>query len=212
MPAKNYVKWPGSRILQDESNRLVTDIQIAAWNGKAEASHTHTKSQITDFPTSLKNPSSVTVKLNGGAAEGVDMFTYDGSTAKAIDITPVGIGAANKDHTHSFSDIGAISSKTIEVTDWNKALRNGYYLSKFSAVNTPDDATSPNYCYAGQVIVGSYFIEQTVYVDAINTKGAISRPAEILKYIRYGMITDVDSNGNPTTVDWQEWNNIMYVK
>ena len=61
MPAKNYVKWPGSRILQDESNRLVTDIQIAAWNGIAEASHTHTKSQITDFPTSLKNPNSVTV-------------------------------------------------------------------------------------------------------------------------------------------------------
>lgn len=52
------------------------------------ATHTHTKSQITDFPASLKNPTALTIQLNGTAAA-----TYDGSTAKSVNITPVGIGA-----------------------------------------------------------------------------------------------------------------------
>lgn len=46
-------------------------------------SHTHTKSQITDFPTSLKNPNSLSVKGNGTVS-----FTYDGSSAKTLNIKP----------------------------------------------------------------------------------------------------------------------------
>lgn len=45
----------------------------------ATASHSHTKSQITDFPSSLKNPNAITFT---GAVSG----TYDGSTAKTVDI------------------------------------------------------------------------------------------------------------------------------
>lgn len=41
MPINNYIKWPAERIRQDENNRLVTDIQITAWNGKADSDHTH---------------------------------------------------------------------------------------------------------------------------------------------------------------------------
>ena len=58
-------------------------------------SHTHSKSQITDFPTSLKNPNSISIKLNGGTAT-----TYDGSAAKSINITPSSIGAAASSHSH----------------------------------------------------------------------------------------------------------------
>lgn len=43
------------------------------------ASHTHTKSQITDFPSSLKCPSSLTIK-NGNTT----LATYDGSSAKTV--------------------------------------------------------------------------------------------------------------------------------
>lgn len=50
-----------------------------ALNGKAASNHTHTKSQITDFPSSLKNPNAITFT---GAVTG----TYDGSTAKTVDI------------------------------------------------------------------------------------------------------------------------------
>lgn len=58
------------------------------------ASHTHTKSQITDFPTSLKNPTALTVQTNGTTAA-----TYDGSAAKTVNITKASIGLGNVDNT-----------------------------------------------------------------------------------------------------------------
>ena len=50
-----------------------------ALSGKANSSHTHTKSQITDFPTSLKNPSAL-------SWSGYSSGSYDGSAAKSITI------------------------------------------------------------------------------------------------------------------------------
>ena len=89
---------------------------LAVWNGNelraanksqfAQASHTHTKSQITDFPASLKNPTSLILRLNGGATEGTNQFTYDGSTARTISITPAGIGAATSGHNHDSAYLG----------------------------------------------------------------------------------------------------------
>lgn len=60
----------------------------------APTSHTHTKSQITDFPTSLKNPTALTVQTNGTTAA-----TYDGSAAKTVNITKSSIGLGNVDNT-----------------------------------------------------------------------------------------------------------------
>lgn len=65
-------------------------------SGKAASNHTHTKSQITDFPASLKNPNALTISFNG-----TSQGAYDGSSAKTINITPSGIGAAATSHgTH----------------------------------------------------------------------------------------------------------------
>ncbi len=58
------------------------------------------KSKIT-IPTSLKNPHALVVKFNGGTTEGTNMFTYDGSVAKSINITPSSIGAAASSHIHN---------------------------------------------------------------------------------------------------------------
>nr|DAK68514.1 MAG TPA: hypothetical protein [Caudoviricetes sp.] len=74
----------------------------ALWNyikSKADAvysakSHTHTKSQITDFPASLKNPTALTIQTNGAIAA-----TYDGSVAKTVNITKGNIGLGNVDNT-----------------------------------------------------------------------------------------------------------------
>lgn len=44
-------------------------------NGKASTSHTHTKANITDFPSSMKNPNSLTLTMNGGTS------TYNGELA-----------------------------------------------------------------------------------------------------------------------------------
>ena len=65
------------------------------------SAHKHTKSEITDFPTSMVNPNSITVTLNGGTTEGTNKFTYNGGSAKTINITPANIGAAAASHgTH----------------------------------------------------------------------------------------------------------------
>lgn len=53
-----------------------------AISGKADKNHTHIKSEITDFPTSLKNPNALTV--NGK--------TYDGSTAVDAGVQTVANG------------------------------------------------------------------------------------------------------------------------
>ena len=50
-----------------------------AISGKADKSHTHTKSEITDFPTSLKNPNALTV--NGK--------TYDGSSVVSAGVQTI---------------------------------------------------------------------------------------------------------------------------
>lgn len=64
----------------------------------APSTHSHTKSEITDFPTSLKNPNSLTISLNG-----TSQGAYDGSSAKTIDITPASIGASAEGHDHLYA-------------------------------------------------------------------------------------------------------------
>lgn len=49
---------------------------------------------ISGRPSTMKNPTSISIKLNGGGTEGTNLFTYDGSTAKTVNITPASIGAS----------------------------------------------------------------------------------------------------------------------
>lgn len=67
------------------------------------SAHTHTKSQISDFPASLKNPTALTLQLNGTSA-GV----YDGSAAKTVNITASAIGAL------ASSDLVALTDAEID--------------------------------------------------------------------------------------------------
>ena len=121
----------------------------AAGIGAAGKTHTHTKSEITDFPTSLKNPQalkftgaatasydgstavtvtipttskttkSLIVTLNGGTTEGTNKFTFDGSAEKTINITPSTIGAAAATHTHDKSQITGLTTGRVLISDAN---------------------------------------------------------------------------------------------
>lgn len=92
----------------------------------ANATHTHTKSQIKDFPTSMKNPTSMKLQLNGGTTEGTNQFTYDGSVAKTVNITPAGIGASHSSHTHTGSQVTQDATHRFatdtEKNNWNAKL------------------------------------------------------------------------------------------
>ena len=54
--------------------------------GAAAAGHTHTKSQITDFPSTLPNANALTLKINSGTTEGTNLYTYTGSSVKSLNI------------------------------------------------------------------------------------------------------------------------------
>lgn len=76
----------------DADVKVETDRAKAAENAlqanidkKSDSSHTHTNFAI---------------KLNGGTTEGTNLFTYNGGTAKTVNITPSGIGASATGHTH----------------------------------------------------------------------------------------------------------------
>lgn len=86
-------------------------------DGKAASSHTHTKAQITDFPASLKNPTALTISLNG-----TSQGAYDGSSAISVNVTAGGVGAytkaevdtkvnakANASHNHASNAITAMT-------------------------------------------------------------------------------------------------------
>lgn len=70
--------------------------------GAAASNHTHNyagSSSAGGAANSVAN--SMTVQLNGGTTEGTNKFTFNGSAAKSVNITPSGIGAAAASHgTH----------------------------------------------------------------------------------------------------------------
>ena len=90
--------------------------------------------------------SSLIIKLNGGSTEGTNLFTFNGSAAKSINITPSAIGAAESSHgTHvsygtSATAVGATASagsaSTVSRSD------HTHSLSK-SAVTTALGYTPP---------------------------------------------------------------------
>lgn len=63
--------------------------------GAATKSHTHTANEISGIPTvpiAMKNPFNLVIRVNGGATEGTDQFTYDGSKTVEANIVATGSG------------------------------------------------------------------------------------------------------------------------
>ena len=142
----------------------------AAGIGAATSSHTHTKAQITDFPTTMKNPkaitftggatgtydgssavsiniptssatpSSLTIQLNGGSAEGTNKFTFNGSSAKSINITPANIGAAASSHTHSYAGSSSAGGAANSAVKLNTARNiNGVAFDGTKDISVPNN-------------------------------------------------------------------------
>lgn len=92
LPASDVASWAKSAKKPSYEWNEITDKPSSF----TPIAHTHTKSQITDFPSSIKNPNALTLSLNG-ASQG----SYDGSAAKTINVTAASIGAAATSHgTH----------------------------------------------------------------------------------------------------------------
>ena len=79
MPINNYIKWPAERIRQDENNRLISDVQITTWNGKADSDHNHDDKYIpltgtARFDTSII-PKKACVGILGSAEYPLSLIT-----------------------------------------------------------------------------------------------------------------------------------------
>lgn len=62
----------------------------------------------------------LTIKLNGGSTEGTNMFTFNGSAAKTVNITPSAIGAATSGHNHNGVYVkGDYEVKTMSLSAYN---------------------------------------------------------------------------------------------
>lgn len=100
--------FPPSSHTHDD--RYYTENEInTKLNGKANSSHTHTKNQITDFPSSLKNPNALTIQANEAS-----LGSYDGSAAKTFNITASNIGASPSNHSHTAGQVGAYTKGEID--------------------------------------------------------------------------------------------------
>lgn len=119
-------------------------------SGKANSSHTHTKSQITDFPSSMKNPNSLTISLNG-----TSQGAYDGSSVKSINVTPSSIGAATSGHTHNYAG----SSSAGGNANW----ANGSTYANYSYNDKPVTTAGTGAAYTASVsgltlVAGASFV------------------------------------------------------
>ena len=139
-------KWIGGNVTNDATHRFVTDTQISTWNSKAAGNHTHNYAGSASAGGAAKSvANSLILNLNGGTTEGTSKFTYDGSAAKTVNITPAAIGAANKSHTHDYLPLtggtidGVNNLKVVHSSiAWVRAQRkDSNYIEMNSGVSSP---------------------------------------------------------------------------
>ncbi len=95
----------------------ITEAERKSWNSKAAGDHTHTKSEITDFPSSLKNPNGLSI--NGK--------TYDGSSTVNVGTIGASYGGTGKTSLIDSSNalINALSTGSDTPVDAD------YYVSQY---------------------------------------------------------------------------------
>lgn len=83
------LKYDGAVYLDTTAGHLTA----TAFNGTLNGNVNGNATSSTTATTANKTAQSIVIKLNSGTAEGTSMFTFNGSAAKTIDITPSNIGA-----------------------------------------------------------------------------------------------------------------------
>lgn len=161
----------------------------------ASSSHTHNyagSSSAGGAATSAnKVNSNLVVKLNGGTTEGTNMFTFNGSGAKTVNITPSSIGAQPAGSyltslpSHNHNDLyyteteidskistlnTAINGKAAYSHTHNYAGASSAGGSATSAVkldtSTAGSATQPVYFSGGKPVACTYTLSKSVPSDA----------------------------------------------
>ena len=122
------------------SKNYLTSVSIATisdlhanWDALLKATPS---SYVTRWPTisEVTDRKNLIIKLNGGSTEGTNLFTYNVTGEKTINITPAGIGAAASSHNHSWSNITSGKPSTLSgygITDaYTKTESDSKYPTK----------------------------------------------------------------------------------
>ena len=128
---------------------------LAAWNGEelravtkgqfATASHTHTKSQITDFPTSLKNPNKLSITVDGGDTGATSANAYDGSSAESISVS-------SSTHNHDLTYL-KLTGGTLTGTLSSKLEPYGTTDQYIAHLGAYFSASTTENCYGGSLSI-----------------------------------------------------------
>ena len=138
----------------------------------AAKSHTHSyagSAEAGGAAYSVAN--NIVIKLNGGSTENDDLFTFDGSESKEINITPASIGAAASSHgTHvTYSSTApaangtasAGSASTVSRSDHVHPLQTSVTGSSGSCTGNAATATKATQDGSGNVITSTYVTKTT---------------------------------------------------
>lgn len=122
------------------SKNYLTSVSIATisdlhanWDALLKAAPS---AYVTRWPTisEVTDRKNLIIKLNGGSTEGTNLFTYNVTGEKTINITPAGIGAAASSHNHSWSNITSGKPSTLSgygITDaYTKTESDNKYPTK----------------------------------------------------------------------------------
>lgn len=144
----NAVNYDLSAVTIDQVDSLPSTYQTVSMTYYANYSvtgHTHTKSQITDFPSSLKNPNALTVQGNGTTS-----ISYDGSVAKTLNIKP-GTGISVSSDTSGNITITNTSTNT----DTKNTAGSTNTSSKIFLIGATSQAANPQTYSHDTVYVGT---------------------------------------------------------
>ena len=127
------------------------------------------------IPTALKNPYAVEIKANG-----VSLGTYDGSAAATFNLSAANVGAANKVHTHTASDVSGLPTNLSAFTN-DVGFITGITKSMVEGVLT-GNITSHTHSYlplAGGTIDGTLNIYNTVHRSTIKNVSQTNQPCDL---------------------------------
>lgn len=124
-------------------------------------SHTHTKSQITDFPASLKNPTALTIQTNGTTAA-----IYDGSAAKTVNVTKGNIGLGNVDNTADANKSVKYATSAGSASTATNATNATNATTATKLSSNAGSNNQPVYFSGGKPVAIGYTIAKSVPADA----------------------------------------------
>lgn len=135
----NMSDIPAPVDISGKADKTYVDTGLA---GKANSSHTHTKSQITDFPTI---PDAILKKGNRGAIAGYEQWTKVGATttlnASSGDSLLMETAGAAATITVQASAINQVATKLVWVSNSNKSItingNVGWFGEKAPTLNKP---------------------------------------------------------------------------